>query len=76
MKLRQKLHQLRKEMKTEKREKLEMVKVLQFYGDRENYSWIGGSRRIPVLDEDEGRRAREILKRINERKLKRSLNCK
>ena len=70
MDTKEKLRRLRKACREQRKERMEFIDILRFYGDRENYSWRTGSRPIPVLDEDGGRRAREVLKKISKGKNK------
>ncbi len=67
MNTKEKLRRLRKACREQRKERMELIDILRFYAERGNYSWRTGSRPIPVLDEDGGRKARDVLKKIKER---------
>lgn len=75
MKPREKLRQLRKELKQERREKAEMITVLKYYGDEKNYSWYLNRHSIPVADEG-GQSARAMLEKIDRKKGEKLLKYK
>ncbi len=52
MNTKEKLRRLRKACREQRKECMEFIDILRFYGDRKNYSW---------------RTAREVLKKIKER---------
>lgn len=66
MKPREKLRQLRRELKEEKRGRVELINALRYYGDRENYQWNLSIRSVPIVEED-GQRARRVLEKIKEK---------
>lgn len=65
MKLRAKYCQLRTEAKKERVERDQLTTALRYYADRGNYEWSLATRAIPIMHEDGGRRAREVLKKIS-----------